>query len=183
MVNIQKKFNGESAWAYAIFYDSVQLGYWNGTELRFHYATLNEGNVQELRVFNADKELRYVRLPDGSLAERFIDDTGKAPDVSDLYYAVYGETNVREGDWTLRMEARGGQLAIPAVLDEDNTDLFLKIRNYFQWEGVPVGKKEEYEDNSDIKPNTGALSFQDYRFVGFFTDSEGKTEVKTNVRV
>ncbi|MDR2132080.1 MAG: hypothetical protein LBP30_01905 [Clostridiales Family XIII bacterium] len=182
MVDIQKSFGGDIAWAYAVFYDSVRVGYWNGAKLRFHGIEFDEGNVQELRVFDANRELRYVRLPDDTLAERCLDDTGKTPDASDLYYAVYGEKNTPAGVWTIRTEARGGELAIPAILDEKRSDLFLKVRNYFQWNEVPVGRASETgnADDGDIKPNVGALSFRDYRFVGFFTDGKGKTEVKIN---
>ena len=202
MVDVEKFFGDCKAWAYGVFYESVKIGYWDGKELHFHELQFDEAELQELRVFDSKRELRYVRLPDDSLAERFINDSNKqimeslrisANDVNDLCYAVYGENeqinandvedlkpdNYGEnaptfvGGWSMRCEKRGGKLWIPAKLT--GTNLYLKVRNYFKWNNIKIGKKDA--DDSDIRPNLGALEFLDHRFVGFFDDNEGEKEV------
>jgi CRISPR-associated protein (TIGR03984 family) len=181
VIDVKSKFD-KSAWAYAVFYDRVQVGYWNGERLIFHDREFSENDMTEedgmteLRVFDGERELRYVRLPDDTLAARYIDDNGKAPDVSDLYYAVYGEDAESTAGWTRRFETRGGDLWIPADLKDAN--LYLKVRNYFKWNGVPVGR--DGADDSDIKPNPGPLEFSDFRFASFFADGDGKWEVSVS---
>ncbi|MDR1639698.1 MAG: hypothetical protein LBT59_08395 [Clostridiales bacterium] len=182
MIDIKSRFS-KSAWAYAVFYDKVQVGVWDGEKLAFHDRAFEESDVVELRVFNSDSELRLTRLPDGKLAQRFIDDTGKTltdADVSDLHYSVYGKKEKVTNGWTLMSEDKGGTLWIPASIEADH--FWLKVRNYFQWKSVPVGKRGA--DDSDLKPGKdsgpGGLEFTDYRFAGFYYDNSGKGEVKIN---
>jgi len=178
---IEKSFAGTKAWAYAVFFDAVAIGCWDGAQLVFHQPIVyDDENVLELRVFDGSKELRCVRLPDGDLAERLMNDETGSPqdkDVSDLYYAVYGEKNDPVSDgWSERVEQRGGSLFFPADLDPKDTNLWLKIRNYLSYVPVPVG--EAGKGNDDIEFGKGTLSVTDYRFAGFFLDNEGKQEVK-----
>jgi CRISPR-associated protein (TIGR03984 family) len=178
MIDIKSKF-ASTAWAYAVFYDKIQVGVWNGSGLLFHDRPFDEDDLVELRVFDSLRELRCVRLPSGELVSRFLDDSGKEltnRDVSDLHYSVYGENSSSSNGWTRMTETRGGDLWFPAELKQKF--VYLKIRNYFLWSGIKAGKKGA--DDSGLKPGQGALSFTDYRFVGFFCDGKGSEGVKIN---
>ena len=128
------------AWAYVVMYHGVGIGFWDADEkkLVFHPSVeFDWEDVTELRVFDKDMELRFIRNEDGELKPR--NSQGIKHDklrCSD--YMMYG-TDVRENDtndksWTALIEDRGGKVYFPKDLKvASDIPMWLGIRNYLRF--------------------------------------------------
>ena len=61
---ILTNFEGMKAWVYVVMFHNVEIGSWDGRNIKLHDNDFDWENVLELRVFNKDKELRYIRVSD-----------------------------------------------------------------------------------------------------------------------
>ncbi|MDR0838919.1 MAG: hypothetical protein LBN99_04680 [Oscillospiraceae bacterium] len=174
---IGNKFGNNKAWAVCTMYHGVIIGKWDGKRLNFHKdAEFSEDCVTEMRVFNNDAELRFVKT-DGGIKERYITD-GANSDVYDKKYLVYGTDYTPDSGGIFLTEERGGKLWFPAVPEfaDGKVNLWLGIRNYLKYNPVSIG-------DDDTKRQTGkpALEVTDYRYFGFYeglsSDGTATTEV------
>lgn len=158
--SIQRIFPGK-AWAYSVEFDKVQIGVWNGSQLKFKDG-YSEDNLLELRVFNNKQELRVVRKNDGFVLR---DSLGISGETLDQHFFVYGTSvNRTENGYSALNEQRGAELWFPVEIKEP---VKLGIRNYYRFNPVPVlhpcGNAED-----GIVPGQGALEFFDYAYTGFY---------------
>ena len=163
------------AWVYAVMYHNVEIGIWDGHDIKLHDEDFNWDDVVELRIFDGVKELRYIRVGN-DLRHRLIDDNNNSPyltgedDVYDIDYVMYGEKGSVRAEWTMLEEQRGKALYFPKSLEfkENATTIWLKVRNYLKYNELPTNEAPE-------KP---PLEICDYRFMGFAYHSKetGKKE-------
>jgi len=159
---IREVFPSGKAWAYAVMYHGVALGIWDGDALNFHSsADFGWEYVTELRVFNAMRELRFVRGEEGILLVRDSEHIA-FEETRDTAYLMYGTSaNIDAGNrnWTILTEDRGGKVCFPKELKfGDETVMWLGIRNYLRF-------------TEDLR-----LEVCDYAFTGFKRD-KNKQEV------
>ena len=158
---IAKVFKGEAC-AYAVMYHGVGIGKWDGKEFNFHVSVEFDWDfVTELRVFSdvfgEERELRFVRLEDGTLKERDSANIN-AEQTKDVDYLLYGTSHRIEDDYTILSEDRGGKLYFPkeiqyepleAKQEDKEVITWLSIRNYLRF-------------SEDLR-----LEVCDYAFTGF----------------
>jgi len=147
-------FNAK-AWAYAVMYHGVGIGLWcpDKQDLIFHpNVEFDWEDVTELRVFDEEKELRFVRNENGELKERNSADI-KYDEVRCAEYLMYGTDASPEDEWTILTEDRGGELYFPTKLKDlklgSEKVMWLGIRNYLRF-------------TEDLR-----LEVCDYAFTGF----------------
>lgn len=123
------------AWAVALTTYHVLWGRWDGGVLRLPPgATAPVGQLQDLRVFDAQTELHVWRDANGALAGRTRSD-GKGEEVEtvDERWLLWG-TQVRavaEG-WVELWEQRGTRLVLPLTVAADDVPLQLRVRHYLR---------------------------------------------------
>ena len=167
---INAVFKSQKAWAYAVMYHGVAIGTWEDGAENFHTTIdFSWENVIELRVFNSERELRFVRGEDGKLL--FRDSANIVCDETrDTAYLMYGTSAQSKDGWTIFSEDRGGNVYFPKEITFDAKDgnaevvMWLGIRNYLRF-------------TEDLR-----LEVFDYAFTGFMqglgNDGKYKQEVK-----
>ena len=177
---IKDAFRGK-AWAYIVMYHAVEIGVWDDNKLAFFSNEFDEDCCLELRVFDKDRELRFLHLPDNSFALRDTAEYTPEQDKesSEVRYIMYGygETPISENNWTALSETRGGKLYFPKKLDIGNDKIRMKlgVKNYYRYNEVPVGKSDESYETLE-NPGRGALEYYDYCLTGFYIGAS-ETEV------
>jgi len=143
---IKDAFKGK-AWAYAVMYHGVAIGKWDSEKeaLRFHdSAGFNWDYVTELRVFDNQRELRFLRDEnDVLLCRDSLELEKNIDDKQDTSYLMFGTTIVSkktDTTWTVFTEDRGGELYFPCELKfKGDIRMWLNIRNFFQVVESAVG--------------------------------------------
>ena len=154
------------AWAYAVMCHKVAIGAWENGALNFHSTVdFNWENIIELRVFNSERELRFIRGEDDKLLLRDSDAIAADCEKRDTAYLMYGTSAHAEGDWTLLKEDRGGELYFPKGLEFENNQvvMWLGIRNYLRF-------------TEDLR-----LEVFDYAFTGFMRGLNEKGTYKDKI--
>lgn len=171
---IKTTFPDSDAWAYVVMYHSVGIGKWinEKDELVFHSSVAFSWNdVTELRVFDHNQELRFMRGENGTLLSRNSKYITPAPDeireIRNTKYLMYGTTitdPIEENglQWTELSEDRGGKLMFPEELKFKNNEvvIWLKIRNFLRFTDGP------------------RLEVCDYTFTSFEWEKETKGDTK-----
>lgn len=169
----------EKAWAYVVMYHGVEIGCWDREKLDFYPEAFDESCCLELRVFDENRELRFLRRPDQSFAFRDTNDYAddKEAGSRDVRYVMYGEKPPQfEEGRTILKEDRGGKLYFPRKLDmSDPIVLKIGVKNYYRYNDVPVGKNAG-ADGSEVQSCFGALEYYDDRLTGFYVGAD-ETEV------
>lgn len=164
-----------AAWVYAVMYHGVALGSLKSAAIlgtttqesddapliftqtdsvnwhelfNFHNKTdFDWSCVTELRIFNEERELRFMRGMDNQLILR--DSLTLASyEPKDSSYLMYGTRGCVDGEWTTLSEDRGGELYFPAAVNTAN-GLWLNVCNFLHF-------------TSDMR-----LEVVDYTFTGF----------------
>jgi len=163
-----KKVFGSNAWAYVVMYHCVAIGIWDGKneKLIFHETIAFDWNyVTELRVFNNNRELRFLRDENDVLLCRdssLLESSTCKKNIQDTSYLMYGtdvEIEEKQGaQWTALFEDRGGKVYFPKKLyfsqsSKEGVLMWLNIRNFLREGENSVG---------GIK-----LEVCDYVFTGF----------------
>ena len=137
------------AWAYTVMYHGVAIGLWVDNALKFHEsAEFDWKHVAELRVFNTERELRFVRGENNMLLVRkrigdeLIAGDGSVimyDDIRDCEYMMYGTDKHDDAEWTVLTEDRGGNVCFPKPLEFSNNEIvmWLGIRNYLRFTDDP----------------------------------------------
>jgi CRISPR-associated protein (TIGR03984 family) len=142
-------------------FHNVEIGIWKNNSINLRDNDFSWDNLTELRVFDADSELRLVRADD-SFRERYIDDKEvlqKNTFTRDTAYLLYGE-NVGECDGfgIALTETRGKELWFPKSLEFGNLKAMrLKIRHYVRTNPI----------STDRAPDKPGIEIYDFRFAGF----------------
>ena len=161
--NLIKQAFSSRAWAYSVMYHGVAIGVWDGNDVFFHKsAEFDWAYVTELRIFNNERELRFIRNEDGVLLVRDnINIDMKNTEKQCAAYLMYGTNAKPDGgdNWTVLTEERGGLVYFPKKKDDigfekltdggDEIVLWLGIRNYLRF-------------TDDLR-----LEVFDYSFTGF----------------
>lgn len=166
------------AWAYAVSYHNVQIGLWEDGILEFRDG-YNPLYLTELRVFNATRELRWIRSGKGFLFRDTEDEeySGAVAYIKDL--VMYGEKADCDGDGTgtILSEDRGCRYFFPKRLsfqkalgesNEDLVELRLRTRDFSRYNEIVVCKKGDAYDSGLRQDGRGAFEIFDYAFAGFF---------------
>ena len=168
----------KQAWAYAVQDHNVQIGKWNGKDFAFHNGW-HEKYLLELRVFNHERELRFIKGKRPRDTEEY---KNRNFEIVELLYVLYGSGEKKpdglsacEDGYTVLSEARSGKLYFPAKLTfDDRVEVKLLIRNFIAYNDIPVrGRGEPY----DSELNAGATAVSqliDYAYAGFYVN--GKRE-------
>ena len=124
------------AWAYTVMHHGVAIGLWDGADLNFHpSAEFDWEDVTELRIFNPERELRFICTGGGKLLVRDSKDI-EFVELRDCEYVMYGtnpDPDIESG-WTVLTEDRGGVVYFPKALSfESETVMWLGIRNYLRF--------------------------------------------------
>jgi CRISPR-associated protein (TIGR03984 family) len=171
----------EPTWAYAELFDGIRIGRWDGKSLVFYQPLKaeEEAFLQELRVFNAERELKFTGGKCRDTADYPTD--GFVEELAEASYFLYGEHNTwRKGEkkaegYTPLWEERGGTLFFPAKLNfrknddgEDIVSLKLGIKNYVRYREIPILPKDKPYDDGLDKNGAGGLEVIDYAYTGFY---------------
>lgn len=159
---IREQISGE-AWVYAVLDQAVALGSYRegriqiGLGLERKVIELPLDYVQELRVFNHQKELRALRCADSfrwRVREDRETEQGGELWCLDERHKLWGSVRKEEdsGAWSLLSEKRGSAVLFPARL-KLHTEMALKVRNYLKF---PRADEEN-----------GLVQFIDERLCGF----------------
>ena len=166
----------ENAFVYAVMDHAVALGLYGGGGIQIGLgsekkpADLPLAYLQELRVFNAQKELRVLRSADG-FRWRVREDQGPEQGGNiwhlDEKHKLWGSVQKEEdtGEWSLLREKRGSTILFPAKL-ELHAEKALIVRNYIAF------LRAEEED--------GLVHFIDERLCGFTNWLDDKKEGEWN---
>jgi CRISPR-associated protein (TIGR03984 family) len=170
-------FRNVKAWAVCTMYHGVCIGRWTGADFVFHEsAEYSQDCVTELRVFNTDAELRFVKVG-ADYNVRYKDETEVSEDDrQESVYLLYGSRvkGDRENGWLCLSEERGGELWFPndgnikfdkiqvGDREEEQVLLWLKLHNYLKYNAIAVGADDRARQTG--KP---ALEVTDYRYVDF----------------
>ena len=166
----------EKAFVYAVMDHAVALGLYGGGGIQIGLgpekkaADLPLAYVQELRVFNAQKELRALRCADGFRwrvrEDQCVEQGGNIWHL-DEKHKLWGSVQKEEdtGEWSLLREKRGSAILFPAKL-ELQAEKALIVRNYI----VFLRAKEE----------NGVVHFIDERLCGFANWPDDKKEGERN---
>jgi CRISPR-associated protein (TIGR03984 family) len=141
-------------------FHNVEIGLWKDDSINLHDKDFNWGSLTELRVFDAESELRFVRVGD-DLRERYLFDEKlqKNEFTKDTAYSLYGESIGKSDDFGIALtETRGKELWFPKSLEFGNiTAMRLKIRHYVRTNPIPTNKA----------PEAPGIEIYDFRFAGF----------------
>jgi CRISPR-associated protein (TIGR03984 family) len=164
----------EKAWAYIVLDFAVCIGVWDGARIVFSEACDVE-NAQELRVFDANRELRFLKTPSG-YAERDSNAYGQKHGIDETY-VMYGEKAESKNAYTALSETRGGSYDFPKqlVFPSEHVTLKLGIRHFAKYNPIPVLKPDECAENGLPVSGRAAFEIYDYAYTGFFY--EDGTEV------
>jgi len=174
---IAKAFPGK-AWAYAVSYHNVQVGIWENGSLVFHDG-YDPAYLSELRVFDAARELRWVRADQDFLFRDTDEYVGAVDSLRKL--VMYGEKMQEAGEtWTRLDEERGGAYFFPQKLSFAGiVELRLEVRDFARFNKVEVLRKGGGYDEDLVFDGRGAFELFDTAFSGFYYLKDGEeTEVK-----
>lgn len=147
LLNMAQENFSRPAYVYAILDYRVVFGWLADEKMMIH--TEKQGGmeeltgtyVQELRIFNEEKELRVRRCAEGFrgrlLLDRKDNDSKDQISVMEEIQKLWGSVTNLEENWALLTSRRGEQIWVPAFSGEKyglSQELGLKVKSYIQFQ-------------------------------------------------